>query len=176
MAELDSTTVTMARPEDPAVAPLMAGLLSEYTRRYGAGAAAEFTRHPAELFTEEHGGSLVLLVEDGQTVAGGALRAFDYELAAHGILGPDFPGGTPTAEFKRIWTHEEHRRRGLARRVLDELESRAVQLGYRQVFLTTGPSQPEAVGLYLAAGYTELPDLDPNDRGFVVHPFVKALS
>ncbi|HET9169190.1 MAG TPA: GNAT family N-acetyltransferase [Actinospica sp.] len=175
MAEPDSTTVTTARPEDPAVAPLMAGLLSEYTRRYGPGAAAEFTKHPAELFTEEHGGALVLLVEGGETIAGGALRAFDYELAAKGILDPGFPD-RPTAEFKRIWTHAEYRRRGLARRVLEELELRAAGLGYRQVFLTTGPSQPEAVGLYLAAGYTELPDLDPGNRGFAVHPFVKALA
>jgi GNAT superfamily N-acetyltransferase len=176
MAALDSTTAALARPEDPAVAPLMAGLLDEYTTRYGAGATAEFTKHPTELFTEEHGGALVLLIEDGQTVAGGALRAFDFELAARGILEPDsaFPD-RPTAEFKRIWTHAEHRRRGLGRRVLDELERRAAGLGYRQVFLTTGPSQPEAVGLYLAAGYTELPDHGAAARGFAVHPFVKPL-
>jgi polar amino acid transport system permease protein len=175
MAELDSTTVATARPEDPAVAPLMAGLLSEYTERYGPGASAEFDRHPTWLFTEEHGGALVLLFEDGQTVAGGALRAFDYEMAAKGILGADLPD-LPTAEFKRIWTHAEYRRRGLGRRVLDELERRAAELGYRQVFLTTGPSQPEAVGLYLAAGYTELADLGAAARGYRVHPFVKALS
>ncbi|HTJ70126.1 MAG TPA: GNAT family N-acetyltransferase [Actinospica sp.] len=175
MVDTDSTTVTVARPEDPAVAPLMEGLLDEYTTRYGAGAANEFVRHPPKLFTEEHGGALVLLAQGGQTIAGGALRAFDYELAAKGIIDPGFPD-RPTAEFKRIWTHAEHRRRGLGRRVLRELELRAAALGYRQVFLTTGPSQPEAVGLYLAAGYTELPDLDTGSRGFTVHPFVKALS
>jgi ribosomal protein S18 acetylase RimI-like enzyme len=175
MGELDSTTVTSARPEDPSVAPLMAGLLAEYTERYGPGATAEFDRHPTWLFTEEHGGALVLLTEDGRTVAGGALRAFEYELAAKGILDAELADG-PTAEFKRIWTHAEYRRRGLGRRVLVELERRAAELGYRQVFLTTGPSQPEAVGLYLAAGYTELPDSGAEARGFAVHPFVKALS
>jgi ribosomal protein S18 acetylase RimI-like enzyme len=174
MTGQDSMTVTTARPEDPAVTPLLDGLLFEYTSRYGANAVREFDRHPKRLFTEEHGGALVLLVEDGRTVAGGALRAFDPELAVKGVLDPDFPD-LPTAEFKRIWTHAEHRRRGLGRRVLDELERRAAELGYRQVFLTTGPSQPEAVGLYLAAGYTELPDHGAAARGHAVHPFVKRL-
>ena len=137
MVDTDSTTVTMARPEDPGVAPLLAGLLAEYTERYGPGAAAEFDRNPTSLFTEERGGALVLLVEGGQTVAGGALRAFDHGLAAKGIIDTDL--AAPAAEFKRIWTHAEHRRRGLGRRVLSELERRAADLGYRQVFLTTGP-------------------------------------
>jgi len=175
MAGQDSMSATTARPEDDAVAPLLAGLLDEYTSRYGPGAAAEFEQHPNTLYTEERGGALVLLVEGEQTVAGGALRAFDYKLAAHGVLDPEFPD-RPTAEFKRIWTHTEHRRRGLGRRVLAELEHRAAQLGYHQVFLTTGPRQPEAVGLYLAAGYTELPDLGAAARGVTIHPFVKVLS
>lgn len=174
MTGQDSMTVTTARPEDPAVVPLLDGLLHEYTSRYGANAVREFDRHPKQLFTEEYGGALVLLVEDGRTVAGGALRAFDPELAVKGVLDPDFPD-RPTAEFKRIWTHAEHRRRGLGRRVLDELERHAARLGYRQVFLTTGPSQPEAVGLYLATGYTELPDHGAAARGHAVHPFVKQL-
>lgn len=170
-----SLKVVAARLEDPETAPLLAGLLAEYTSRYGEGAGAELSGHPSRLFAEEHGGALLLLVEDGQTIAGGALRAFDPELAVSGVLDPDFPD-RPTAEFKRIWTHERHRRRGLGRRVLGELEDRADQLGYRQVFLTTGPSQPEAVGLYHAAGYTELPDPGAAARGFAVHPFRKLLS
>jgi ribosomal protein S18 acetylase RimI-like enzyme len=179
MAGRESTSKTIevvatARLADPAAAPLLEGLLHEYTSRYGEGAVREFDKHPTQLFTEEHGGALLLLVEDGRTVAGGALRSFDPELAVRGVLEPGFPD-RPTTEFKRIWTHAEHRRRGLGRRVLDELERRAVELGYRQVFLTTGPNQPEAVALYLAAGYTELPDLGAGERGHAVHPFVKPL-
>jgi polar amino acid transport system permease protein len=179
MAGQESTSTTMevvaARLEDPAAAPLLEGLLREYTSRYGEGAVREFDRHPTGLFTAEHGGALLLLVEHGRTVAGGALRSFDPALAVRGVLDPDFPD-RPTTEFKRIWTHAEHRRRGLGRRVLDELERRAAQLGYRQVFLTTGPSQPEAVALYLAAGYTELADPGAAERGHPVHPFIKPLS
>ncbi|MEU4762123.1 GNAT family N-acetyltransferase [Actinosynnema sp. NPDC023794] len=63
------------------------------------------------------------------------------------------------AELKRIWTHSRHRRRGLARRVLAELEREAVRFGYARLYLTTGPRQPEARALYLATGYTPLFDL-----------------
>ena len=166
--------VVTARLEDPAAAPLLEGLLFEYTSRYGEKATAEFDRHPTQLFTAEHGGALLLLVEDGETVAGGALRAYDPEFAAP-VLVPGFPE-VATTEFKRIWTHAEHRRRGLGRRVLDALERRARDFGYRQVFLTTGPNQPEAVALYESTGYAKLVDGGAEDRGFAIHPFIKSLS
>lgn len=165
--------VVTADLRDPEAAPLLDGLLREYTARYGEGAVREFDSHPREHFTPEHDGALILLVEDGQTIAGGALRRFDRSFAA-GTVGPGFPA-LGTAEFKRIWTHDAHRRRGLGRRVLAELEGHAADVGYVRVFLTTGPRQPEAVALYHAAGYTELPDLGATERGFTVHPFVKAL-
>jgi len=168
---LDVITADLA---DPEAAALLDGLLREYTDRYGEGAVREFDSHPREHFTPEHGGAVVLLIEDGHTIAGGALRRFDPAFAA-GAVGPDFPA-RDTAEFKRIWTHDSHRRRGLGRRVLAELEERALLAGYLRVFLTTGPRQPEAVALYHATGYTELPDLGAAERGFPIHPFVKTLS
>ena len=160
---------------DPATAPLLDGLLHEYSTRYGQGAVREFDGNPPEHFTEECGGALLLLREGAETVAGGALRRYDPAFVAAGVVGPEFPV-RGTTEFKRIWTHDAYRRRGLGRRVPRELELRAVSLGYQRVFLTTGPKQPEAVGLYLAAGYTELPDLGAQARGFALHPFVKELT
>ncbi|MFD0633691.1 GNAT family N-acetyltransferase [Catenulispora yoronensis] len=94
---------------DPAAEPLRAGLLDEYVTRYGDGAIEEMKRFPDALFTPEEGGAFLLLVENGVTVAGGAYKRYNAE----------------TAEFKRIWTHADHRRRGLARRVLTELEDTA---------------------------------------------------
>ncbi|QMU76684.1 GNAT family N-acetyltransferase [Streptacidiphilus sp. PB12-B1b] len=148
---------------DPLVQPLLRELEYEYSTRYPALADAgrELERYPAEEFEPAHGGLLVLLLEAGEPVAGGAYRRYDPR----------------TAELKRIWTHSAHRRRGLARRVVRELELAAEAAGYQRVYLTTGPRQPEAKGLYLATGYTALFDVeaDPESLGGPL-PFAKSLT
>ena len=52
---------------------------------------------------------------------------------------------------------ERARRRGLARRVLAELEASATAAGARQIVLNTGIHQPEAIALYESAGYRPIP-------------------
>jgi GNAT superfamily N-acetyltransferase len=104
---------------DPLVRPLLAELDHEYTTRYGhsLGDLAEEARRGAAEFSAPDGGLLLLLL-DGVPVAGGAFRRHAD------------PG---TAELKRIWTDSAHRRRGLARRVLDELEREIIARGYRRI-------------------------------------------
>ncbi|MFJ9696592.1 GNAT family N-acetyltransferase [Kitasatospora sp. NPDC101183] len=149
-----------AAVEDPLVEPLLRELAEEYVSRYGPQGGEEMTRYPAELFTEAHGGVLLLLLEDGEPVAGGAYKRYDDR----------------TAEVKRMWTHSAHRRRGLARRVLAELERTALAAGYDRIYLTTGPLQPEARGLYLATGYTPLFDVTADPLTIGPLPFEKQLA
>jgi len=153
-------TVVPAEVGDPRVAPLLRELGNEYSTRYGKDAHAELARYPDEEFTPAHGGVLLLLLEHGEPVAGGAFRRYD----------------ATTAELKRIWTHSAHRRRGLARRVVAELEREAGNHGYRRVYLTTGPRQPEARGLYLATGYTPLFDTEADPETIGPLPFEKHLA
>jgi len=137
-------SVVSVHPDDPVAAPLLADLAVEYDARYGdlfGGSAEEMARYPVEAFLPPDGGFL-LLVADGVAVAGGAFMRH--------------PSGS--AEVKRMWTAATHRRRGLARRVLTLLEQRAAGAGYTRMYLTTGPRQPEARDLYLAAGWTPLFD------------------
>ena len=144
--------------------PLLDELEYEYDTRYGdffgERASTELSRYPAELFAPSHGGAFVLLLRAGTPIAGGAFKRYDER----------------TAELKRIWTSSAHRRQGLARRVVDELEAEAARQGYGRIYLTTGPRQPEAKALYLAAGYRPLYDtaLTPEEVG--IHPFEKALG
>ncbi len=152
---LSGLTVLNLPMNDPRVRPLLDELATEYDTRYGhlfgkGAAAEELNRYPAGEFAGP-GGALLIVQEDGQSVAGGAFRR----------------RGPQTAEFKRIWTHSAHRRRGLARFVLKELEALAVRRGYRTVYLTTGPRQPEAKHLYLNTGYEPQFDLsaDPETIG-----------
>ena len=155
----DGIEVRWVAADDPLLDPLVADLARDYDARYeptnGVPSSAELTRYPASAFTAAEGGAFVALVEDAgdgtpRLVAGGALK--------RGRPGPD---GRPLGELKRMWTSPEHRRRGLAGRVLAELEQRAADLGYTGLELTTGARQPEAVALYLRHGWT--PDFDLED-------------
>ncbi|MET3176491.1 UNVERIFIED_ORG: GNAT superfamily N-acetyltransferase [Arthrobacter sp. UYCu721] len=127
---------------------MLNSLAVEYDSRcgdlFGRGAAAEELNRYQESEFKGPGGALLMVQENGESVAGGAFRHYNND----------------TAEFKRIWTHSAHRRRGLARFVLAELEALAARRGYRQVFLSTGPRQPEAKHLYLTSGYDPQFDLD----------------
>lgn len=142
---------------DPLVVPLLEDLTREYTGRYGR-LHEDLVTYPADRFAPPDG-AFILLVENGEAIAGGAFQRYDES----------------TAELKRIWTHEAHRRRGLAAKVLVELEKEAVARGYARVYLTTGPRQPEAKGLYLTNGYTPLFDVDADPLTIGPLPFEKAL-
>jgi putative acetyltransferase len=56
-------------------------------------------------------------------------------------------------ELKRMYVHPERRGAGVARKVLAFLASRAGLRGCKLLKLETGPSQPEALGLYASCGY-----------------------
>ncbi|PQZ50505.1 N-acetyltransferase [Ochrobactrum sp. MYb15] len=143
--------------------PLIEALTIEYDTRYGnyfsdEGAAAEMNKYPPEAFAPPHG-NFLLLLRDGQTIGGGAFMRYD----------------DVTAEFKRIWTHSNLRRQGLAKRVLEELEAQAHRQGYKRVYLTTGFRQPEAKELYLRNGYTALFDVSADPEVYGTLPFEKSL-
>ncbi|MGW4164407.1 GNAT family N-acetyltransferase [Streptomyces sp. NPDC004788] len=159
MSRTPELTVIQVPVSDPRVRPLLRELGDEYSRRYGKDAHAELSRYPDEEFTAPHGGVLLLLLEQGEPIAGGAFRRYD----------------ATAAELKRIWTHSAHRRRGLARRVVAELEHQAIARGYRRIYLTTGPRQPEARGLYLATGYAPLFDVEADPETIGALPFEKHL-
>ncbi|MEJ5080699.1 MULTISPECIES: GNAT family N-acetyltransferase [unclassified Ochrobactrum] len=149
---------------DSRAVPLIEALTIEYDTRYGnyfsdEGAAAEMNKYPPEAFAPPHG-NFLLLLRDGQTIGGGAFMRYDDE----------------TAEFKRIWTHGDLRRQGLAKKVLQELETQARLQGYKRVYLTTGFRQPEAKELYLRNGYTALFDVAADPEIYGTLPFEKHIA
>lgn len=58
------------------------------------------------------------------------------------------------AEVKRLWVRPDLRRHGVAAQLMNEVEQRARTMGYRQLYLETGPAQPEAVAFYPKHGWT----------------------
>lgn len=159
VAGSDDVQVRRVGPADPLLRPLLTDLVVEYGTRYGRESAnTRLTEVPPTDFIEPDG-AFVILTENGEPIAGGAIRRYD----------------ATTAEVKRVWTAHRHRRRGLGLRVMAELEAAAVELGYRRIHLTTGPRQPEARDLYLRAGYTPRFDVTADPEQIGPLPFGKAL-
>ena len=147
--------------DDPRARPLLDDLAVEYSSRYGrpfSEVHLDLLAYPASQFAPPDGGLVLALIDD-EPVAGGAFQRYDDH----------------TAELKRIWTSEHHRRRGYGLLVVAELERLSAAAGYSEVFLTTGWRQPEAVALYVSAGYTPGFDVTSYPVGPEPHPFRKQL-
>jgi len=59
-------------------------------------------------------------------------------------------------EIRHMWVHPRARRTGLGRRMLHELEARAVEMGFSELRLGTHEALPEAIAMYQALGYAEI--------------------
>ncbi len=130
--------VIEARPyDDPDVARLVEEVQAEYVMRYGGPDAAAVD--PDEF--SPPGGLFLIGLLDGVPVATGGWRRL----------------GGSEAEIKRMYVSASARRRGLARRMLAELENTAADAAISRILLNTGPEQPEAIALYEQSGYTPVP-------------------
>jgi DNA-binding MarR family transcriptional regulator/GNAT superfamily N-acetyltransferase len=90
-----------------------------------------------------------------------------------GCGGLKFHGDDP-AYIKRMWVASSVRGLGLGRRLLANLEACAAQRGLSAVQLETNRVLSEAVTLYRAAGYREVPPF--NDEPYAHHWFVKDID
>lgn len=68
------------------------------------------------------------------------------------------PFSERTSEVKRMFVHPENRNRGIAAKILAELEDWAAELGFSDCVLETGKKQPEAIALYQKVGYHITPN------------------
>ena len=62
------------------------------------------------------------------------------------------------AEIKRMFVRPESRGRGIAGKILSELENWAKELKFSECILETGWKQPEAIRLYQKSGYEIIPN------------------
>ena len=115
---------------------LMAELDAEIGRRYPGvephGLHAQDFDDPRTVFLIARVG--------GEAVACGAIRGLE-------------PG---VAEIKRMFVQDSARGRGVGRRILVALESRARAAGHTVLRLETGDKQPEAIALYTSAGFVAI--------------------
>jgi len=63
-----------------------------------------------------------------------------------------------TIEIKRMFVKDEYRSKGIATKILIELELWTGELGYKKCILETGFKQPEAIRLYTKNNYKVIPN------------------
>ncbi|WP_196895216.1 GNAT family N-acetyltransferase [Aureivirga marina] len=80
---------------------------------------------------------VVLAYENGNPLGCGAIKQYDSK----------------TMEIKRMFTKLESRGKGVASKILLELEKWAKELSFEKCILETGLKQPEAIALYEKQGY-----------------------
>lgn len=84
----------------------------------------------------------VVAYENEIPVACGAIKEFSPE----------------AMEVKRMYTSPASRGKGIAGKILTELENWASELSYKKCVLETGKRQPEAIELYKKSGYNSIPN------------------
>jgi GNAT superfamily N-acetyltransferase len=136
-----SMEIRKVRYDDPDAVRLSDLVQLEYARRYGE---SDMTHMDAAHFEPPHGLYLLVHDADGTPLASGGWRARDA--SPEGYRDGD-------AEIKRMFVVPAARGRGLARRLLAELEASAAAAGRSRMILETGIRQPEAIALYESSGY-----------------------
>ena len=84
----------------------------------------------------------IVIFEDETAVACGAIKAFDEQ----------------SMEIKRMFTLREMRGKGIASKILNQLENWTKELGFSKTILETGIKQTEAIALYEKCCYKIIPN------------------
>lgn len=127
--------IVPARWDDPDVRQLAAAQQAELRERYEGGEEPGTPPSAADVAVV-----LVARAPDGSALGCGALR----------------PLGDDVAELKRMYVTPAARGRGHSKALLAALEDEAHARGWTTLRLETGPRQPEAIALYVGAGYREV--------------------
>lgn len=144
---------------DPAAQALLDAYFDERAAGFPAGPDAYRRVSPdPKQFTPPFG-EFVILDENGTDLGCGGIR----------LLGASDVG--VCFELKHLWVHPSARGRGLGRDLIEELESRAKGFGAQVIVLDTNASLDAAQGLYLSAGYQQIPPY--NDNPNATHWFGK---
>lgn len=84
--------------------------------------------------------NVVVIYQDSEAIACGAIKPFSED----------------AMEVKRMYVAIEHRGQGFAKKVLNELEKWAQDLGFAYCILETSRTMTDAVALYQKCGYESI--------------------
>jgi DNA-binding MarR family transcriptional regulator/N-acetylglutamate synthase-like GNAT family acetyltransferase len=149
--------ISAADPRQPAARSCLLAYFRELADRFKGGFDPELSNPAHEEEMTPPAGLFLLATLYDEPVGCGALK-----------FHPDAP-----AEIKRMWVSPAARGLGLGRRILTELEKRAIARGAAAVRLETNRTLAEAISLYRSSGYREVEPF--NAEPYAHHWFEKAL-
>ena len=150
--------ITMCDPRHPDARRAVRAYIAELSVRFEEGFDPDRGISAADHEVSPPAGLFLLASLHGEPVGCGVLK-FHPPAQAH---------------LKRMWVDSSVRGLGLGRRLLAELEAQAAAHGVRTLQLETHRSLTEAISLYRAAGYREVPPF--NDEPYAHHWFEKVLA
>jgi putative acetyltransferase len=152
-------TITVS-PEDartPEAQALLNAFVEEVRHRYDAPPADVGDFDPA-LVSGPKSAFLVARIE-GRAVACGALVPMEDDIA----------------EIKRMFVLPHERGHGIAKKILDRLQSIAQEFDYDRIRLETGTKQPESIALYGKSGFYRVPNFPPFESDHTAVCFEKRI-
>lgn len=158
LLEASMVTIEPRDPRHPQARHCLAAYFAELAERFEGGFDIDEAMTAAADDFVAPGGMFLVAVLHGDPVGCGAIK---------------LPVGEPPY-LKRMWVAPALRGHGLGRRILGSLEDRARAHGARTVRLETNRVLAEAIAMYTAAGYREVPAF--NDERYAHHWYEKALS
>ena len=87
-----------------------------------------------------------LICDEEQAVACGVIRQLE---------------GTNVAELKRMFVHKNYRGQGWSKILVQELETWAIEQGFKAMILETGDKLVEAISLYKSLNYSIIANYGP---------------
>ena len=152
---LAAITIEVADPAGPPARWCLDQYAEEIDQRFPGGFDRGDLVSPAEAAGAS--GAFLVAREQERPVGCGVVRTFEPRVG----------------EIRHVWVHAAARRLGLGRRLLRDPEREATARDLRVVRLDTHEVLTEAIAMYRASGYHEIPRYD--DSPYAGHWFEKAL-
>jgi GNAT superfamily N-acetyltransferase len=154
-----SMTITVS-PEDPRAPEaqaLLTAFVDEIRHRYDAPPADVGYFDPSVVSVPK---SVFLVARvEGRAVGCGALVPFEDDVV----------------EIKRMFVLPQERGHGIAKKILDRLQSLAQEFDYDRIRLETGTKQPESIALYGKSGFYRVPNFPPFENDHTAVCFEKRI-
>jgi GNAT superfamily N-acetyltransferase len=144
-SEVPEITIHEESLSSPGALSVVLAATDELNRRYGS-VDDDIATHLDELSPPL--GYYLVARSNGHLAGGVGVRSIGEPKLAAG-------------EVKRLWVRPDLRRTGVAELLMNSLEARARELGYRTLYLETGDGQPEALAFYPKHGWHPVENFPP---------------